>query len=95
MGYYINPQNEDKVDFIQRVGTPVDPDDIPEIDIRNDDTAYCCLKVNGGFNALGILVSDNEKYCFNDPADPRPTRFFSVPKSEIIDDSVSDLSRYL
>lgn len=78
MGYYIDPPRQSKEEFLAIHGTPtgaVFPTD-PEL-------ALVCLVDNGFFTAAAIMFAPREAAYFNDPTDPRPKKWFTVPKAAI------------
>lgn len=86
MGYYINPPNETKEEFLQREGTKFSP-----IEWKNvpDDSLPVVLINNGFFTAAGIAYSKRELEAFIVPADRRPKSFYLVKIEKLL--PVSDL----
>lgn len=82
MGFYINPPNEDKEDWLVRNGHQVSRGIAKAFDVNNDRTkVLVCLVQNPSFTAAGIAVTSSEKERFlGIPAyDPRPTWWYLVP----------------
>lgn len=82
MGFYINPLNESKQSFLDRVSTkiqqPLSYNDV------SDDTAIICLVDNGVFSAAGIVFSERELKAFTyNVNDDRPKTWYIVPRNEL------------
>jgi hypothetical protein len=81
MGYYINPHNETKEEFLGRVGTlvPVAPTwaEIPT------DSNLVILLHNRSFTAAAILFDEKEFNEFMDPDDTRRREYYYVHKTEV------------
>ncbi len=77
MGYYINPPNETKEEWLNDNGMEVtDPswDALPNFrptEFQDDDGVYVCLVDNGPFTAAGICYNEAEFNEFRAP-DPIP-----------------------
>ena len=78
MGYYINPPNEAKEDFLRREGMRCLPE-WPE----GNDLALVCLMDNGPFTAAGICYDEEEMRAFNGPSDYRPKTWYLVQKNQL------------
>ena len=81
MGYYINPSDKSKEDFLKEKGTPVPAQQIREFAFT-DDRLPVCLVNNGGFTAAGIAYDPGERDVFMYP-DGRPKRWFLVSKADL------------
>jgi hypothetical protein len=79
MGYYINPHNMTKEEWLIRNGrsissyTKVEAGEYP-----------VCLVDNGLFTAAGIAYSQDEAMAFARP-DGRPKRWYAVPRDKLIE----------
>lgn len=76
MGYYINPKDETKEQFLIREGKPILPQE--GIAISKDGVPVCLVQ-NNGFTAAGIAYDRQELEAFQYPGDQRPKLWFSVP----------------
>lgn len=76
MGYYINPPDMSKEQFLQKHGTPINPNDYQ----FNEEKLPVCLVDNGWMTAAGIAPDARELAVFNDPADARPKLWFEVSR---------------
>lgn len=82
MGYYINPQNMGKREYLQHVAEVVSP--TPEAarqaleDLRPTSAplTIVCLVGSGPFNAAGICFSWDEFEQFANPMDTRPKTWY-------------------
>lgn len=81
MGYYINPKEMSKEDFLAKYGVIVHPSisfgDIPK------DCLIVCWVHNEAFTAVAIAYSPRELEEFQRKDDLRPKKFFVVEKSEL------------
>jgi len=57
MGYYINPEDMSKEEFLKLHGTPIRSVDVKSVP---NDTLPVCLVDNGLFTAAGIIYSSQE-----------------------------------
>jgi len=89
MGYYVNPKNETKEQFLNKHGIRFSGTwkDVPE------DSLPVILIDNGIFTAAGIAYQESEFKVFTDPFDSRPKEVFIVPIEKLKE--VSDLSFYV
>lgn len=67
MGFYLNPSEQTKEDFLQEHGVKIEAPFWP----TRDDVALVCWIDNGPFAAAGVAYSEAEMKEFNDPSDPR------------------------
>ncbi|KKL05784.1 hypothetical protein LCGC14_2219200 [marine sediment metagenome] len=85
MGYYINPPNETKEEWLNDNGIEVT---VPEWDLLATNFpggVYVCLVDNGLFTAVGIAYKESEFNEFNDTShDDRPRKWYVVPHEDII-----------
>lgn len=77
MGYYINPPDMSKEEFLQQHGTPISPADVKNH--YTGDNLPVCLVNNGAFTAAGIAFDPHEADAFLYP-DGRPKRWYTVSK---------------
>lgn len=106
MGYYINPKNQSKEDFLLNVGMIVPPHVVRDYKypLQKGGSVPVVLVGNDGFTAAGVLVDINEVERFMDREDDRPKLYFLVPIDELnvhaglpsgfADDLVNRLSHY-
>ena len=80
MGYYINPEDMSKEEFLVRKGLILD--EAPVVHEADDRTAVCLVN-NGGFTAAGICFSADELVEFTNPKDYRPKRWYMVKNSDL------------
>lgn len=80
MGYYINPPDMEKEDFLRQHGRPIHSTEAKMH--LTDTTLPVCLVNNGGFTAAGIAYSMDEVDAFLHP-DRRPKRWFSVSREAL------------
>jgi len=80
MGYYINPTDMTKEDFLCQHGTPIMGKEA-YVNIT-EDRLPVCLVDNGFFTAAGIAYSAGEVDVFLHP-DGRPKKWFSVPRAAL------------
>jgi len=84
MTCYINPPDQDKVDWLLAngeripVACPITPTHLP-----------VCLVDNGPFTAAGICLTPRDRHRFSDPLDDRPKVWFKVSREKLRE--VSDL----
>jgi hypothetical protein len=79
MGYYINPPDQTKEDWLQEHGDEVGTPSWP----APDGSALVCLIDNGPFSAAGICFSEQEFQAFVTP-DGRPRTWYYVPSDKVI-----------
>ena len=91
MGAYINPPNCSKESWLDTFGESID--DPPTEVGPSDELLPVCLVDSGPFTAAGIAFSQEKLAEFSDPIDPRPKKWFMVPKEALLD--VSNLATYL
>lgn len=81
MGYYINPPDRTKEQFLSQFGYPVS-----ETDVRNHDFGSnflpVCLVDNNLFTAAGIAFDQGEANAFLWP-DGRKKKWFKVHRSDL------------
>lgn len=80
MGYYINPPDKSKEQFLVEFGEPIQAS---EVKARiNECDLPVCLVDNGPFTAAGIAYDEAEADCFLQP-DGRPKRWFAVSREAL------------
>lgn len=77
MGYYINPPDMTKEEFLEKHGTETDD---PRFD---SETFPVCLVNNGPFTAAGIAYDAKERDAFLRP-DGRPKKWYQVPREALL-----------
>ena len=77
MGYYIDPQDMSKEEFLDKYGSEVTAAQAREHHAGKDGLFVVCLVDNGHFKAAGICYSDDERDRFLSP-DGRPRSWFLV-----------------
>lgn len=84
MGYYINPKDQSKEDWLQRHGIPVSRDEMDLVNNWKGDGAVVpvCWVDNGGFTAAGIAYDPNEVKAFRHE-DGRPKVWFLVSREDL------------
>ena len=80
MGYYIDPEDMSKEEFLVRKGLILD--EAPVVHEADDRTAVCLIN-NGPFTAAGIMFSKNELAEFTNPKDYRPKQWYMVKNSDL------------
>jgi hypothetical protein len=81
MGYYINPKNQTKEEFLLKYGEQIQE---PTHHESKDGTKLVvCLFDNGWMTAAGIVVDERELQAFTIPTDDRPKKWFWVKKAEL------------
>ncbi len=88
MGYYINPPNETKEEFLEREASLLSDEDMGFSLFLDNDDALVCLIDNGIFTAAGVVYNVTEFHAFTDPTDPRPKRWYIIKRDKLWD--VSD-----
>lgn len=84
MGYYINPQNKTKQQFLEEVGIRIDP--AMALTVLEGGIAYpVCLTDNGAFMAAGIAFCKEEIEAMTRPEDRRPKWWYMVPRHRLTD----------
>jgi hypothetical protein len=83
MGYYINPLDMSKEEWLQKNATRIGAK--APISHNNPDTGEVALVWvdNGGFTAVAIAFDDYELAAFNQPSDWRPKQWFWVSRDKI------------
>ena len=80
MGYYINPVNETKEEFLEKHGQRVKKEELKIV----SDSLPVVLIDNGDFTAAGICYDEKELREFTDPQDYRPKKYYQVPREALI-----------
>ena len=80
MGYYINPKDMSKEEFLIRKGHILDG--APTVHEADGRTAVCLVN-NGPFTAAAIVFSPNELKEFTNPQDRRPKLWYMVKNSDL------------
>jgi hypothetical protein len=81
MGFYINPPDMPKEDWLKQNGKLVYEPTTNEH--PSEDTRYVCLVNNGQFTAAGICYSEDEIEAFTHTTDRRPKRWYEVSKAKL------------
>ncbi|MFA6526431.1 MAG: hypothetical protein WCT26_03415 [Candidatus Buchananbacteria bacterium] len=93
MGFYVNPPNQSKEQFLAEKGTRVDL-----LSLRFDDIPKGTLPVvlvdNGFFTAAGIGYSASEVKAFCEPGDRRPKQAFLVRVEDLVKVADSEFQQY-
>lgn len=81
MGYYINPSDQSKEDFLKIHGKPLSsaPTDYDFSGLY----LPVCLVDNGWMTAAGIVPHSRELEAFTNRDDNRPKRWFEVLRSDL------------
>ena len=81
MGYYINPPDSSKEEWLAQHGTPISSSEAATF-IFDGECLPVCLVNNGAFTAAGIAYDPRERDAFIRPdyGKQRPRRWFKVPK---------------
>ncbi len=79
MGYYINPPNMSKEEFLDQKGTEISREEAASFKFIDDNVLPVVLVDNGLFTAAAIAYSPDELEEFLSP-DHRPMKWFLVEK---------------
>lgn len=79
MGYYINPEDMTKEQFLSKHGTRVTAGVLGDHDFSSDELPVCLVD-NGWMTAAGICYDRREIMAFAQPDDKRPKNWFLVKK---------------
>lgn len=82
MGYYINPPDMSKEEFLEKKGKRLSTDGAKSFDFVGDRLPVCLVD-NGWMTAAGIAFDARERDVFADPKDPRPKEWFSVARTDL------------
>jgi hypothetical protein len=85
MGYYINPNNTTKENWLKNHGVPLTSEGVRASLFEGSDYLTVCLVDNGLFTAAAILYCKEELESFTNREDFRPKRFFKVKKEDLIE----------
>jgi hypothetical protein len=88
MGLYINPVNETKEEFLNREGTPAQPE-WPS----DPDKVLVCWIENQMFTAAAVIFDHDELREFTQP-DTRPRLWYTVPKQSLSEVCQGQEKRY-
>lgn len=80
MGYYINPPNMTKEEWLAKHGKPLQT--LSDYDFAGDNLPVCLVN-NGWMTAAGIAYHQRELEAFNSPSDTRPRKWFEVSKTDL------------
>ena len=84
MGYYVDPENESKEEFLEREGQRINSGDISWDEIP-DGMLPVILVDNGSHTAAAIGDTDKEyQYFLRTPGDPRPKTLYLVGIRELL-----------
>lgn len=81
MGYYINPRDMSKEQWLKIHGRPINAEDIPTETM--DKEMPVCLVSNGAFTAAAICYCEEEWEEFRSPRDFRPKEWYMVPRDKL------------
>lgn len=81
MGFYIDPGNMTKEQWLEKNGTRTPYQDVPRHDFKSS-TLPVCLMFGPQFSAAGIAFSREEAFRFL-REDARPKQWFLVLKSDL------------
>jgi hypothetical protein len=81
MGYYINPKNGTKEQWLAEHGTPITPA-VAKAHVTGDKVVVCLVD-NGAFTAAGIGYDDTERNAFAQP-DSRPKLWYLVERGRLV-----------
>lgn len=93
MGAYINPEGQNKEEWLRDNGIQVNLIDILDWNNKPKDCLPVVFMDNGFFTAAGIAFSQRELDNFTSPEDSRPKVFYFVEISKLL--TVSNLKFYL
>jgi membrane protease subunit (stomatin/prohibitin family) len=81
MGYYINPKDMTKEEFLVKNGTPISKKDFLYANFEDNGQMIVVLVDNGPFTAAAIMESNKElrDWQFQTATDYRPTKYFICP----------------
>jgi len=82
MGYYINPENMSKEEFLKKHGKKIVPFDFEPFDF-NGDSLPVCLVDNGWMTAAGIGYDRREAEVFLNDSSGRPKTWYLVSKKDL------------
>jgi len=82
MGYYIDPTNATKEEFLARNAKPITAEDAMNHSAGTGGEFVVCLFDNGAFTAAGIAYCDNERDAFMHPCGRRK-QWFLAPGSAL------------
>lgn len=86
MGYYINPRDMSKEDFLYQNGHVIHTHHINDVLSGKLFDGLClpvCLVNNGAFTAAAIAYDKAEATAFQGKEDVRPKTWFAVPKEQL------------
>lgn len=84
MGYYINPKDMSKEQYLEKHGVLLNS--FSTWPLEDNTKTYICLVDNGIFTAAAICYSQNEFLAFKDTLDVRRKWWYSIPKQILIND---------
>jgi hypothetical protein len=84
MGFYIDPSDRSKEDFLAENGTLIHENEAKTV-LANGSNIPVCLVDNQAFTAALIAYSSGEIDAITDPRDYRPKMWFSVPRENLVD----------
>lgn len=92
MGFYVNPTDCTKEEFLYKHGT-LSTREIPFEEYPQGHLPVVLID-NRIFTAVGIAFSENEYKAFTQANDPRPRSIYSVPIAELVKVSGDDFRDY-
>ncbi len=77
MGYYINPPDMSKEQFLDQNGRVIKRDEVMNFDFNSNELPVCLVD-NGWMPAAVIAYNERERDAFADPDDRRPKFWYAV-----------------
>ena len=93
MGFYINPPNMTKEDFLLKFGKSVTEEEVRSMkseDYKQGDRLPVCLVYNAAFTAAAIVYGPSELDAVTRPDDPRPKLYALVLKKDLSKENGAD-----
>lgn len=83
MGYYINPPDMTKEEFLEKHGKPLSVSEATQFNFDGDNFPVCLVNnVGKGFTAAGIAYDSRERDVFI-REDGRPKKWYSVTRDDL------------
>jgi hypothetical protein len=102
MGIYINPENMEKEDYLEKFGTSLDTKELDNLNnflFEIENTLPVCLVNNGFFTAAGVAFDKREFQVFNNPEDIRLKKWYLMDidkiKEAISKEDLEILEKYI
>lgn len=84
MGYYINPKQGTKEEWLAANATPISREEAAQFDFASDQLPICLVD-NFAFTAAAIAYCPQERDVFLYDRTGRPRRWFSAPKAALVE----------